>query len=254
MTSIRIRSSNPSAFLTTSFYLVGLWPSEKSSIFYTIFGYVFQSIFFFFYTSFKCLYFFTTTEMQEIVFCAFVSLTEVALFVKNLNMHFRSHVFQNHLKRIEAFEMENDTEAKLLDGRLKILRKMLFAYIGLVMVTGAFSYSVPFFTDDTSLPYLAWYPVNWQNNSRTYWMVYAYQIIGMVIQSHTLVCMEMYTVYIFVVLSTQYDILSERLKKIGNVKNNGDDCIDIQNNNKNIKQNTTACLISCIRNHREITR
>lgn len=246
------RASNPSAFLTTSFYFVGLWPSESPSIFYTIFGYAFQSVFFLFYTSFKCLYFFTTTNMQEIVFCAFVSLTEVALFVKILNMHFRTRVFQNHLKHIEAFSMENDDEVELLDGRLRILRKMLFAYIALVMVTGAFSYSVPFFSDETTLPYLAWYPVNWQTNNGIYWMVYAYQVTGMVIQSHILVCMEMYTVYIFVVLSTQFDIVSERLKKIG-YGGAQSGSIQTKGDLKYIDKNSRGSLINCIRNHRDIS-
>lgn len=187
--------------------------------------------------------------MAEIVFCSFVSLTEVALFVKVLNMRYRTHVFQQHLNDLHNFKLENGAEMALIHGRLRILTKMLFAYIGLVMVTGAMSYSVPFFVDETILPYLAWYPIDWYHNSKIYWFLYAYQVAGMIIQSHTLVCMEMYMVYIFVLLSTQLDIINERLRANG--WQNVDDNLNT-NDLIRIKTATSTALVKCISAHRTV--
>lgn len=252
-----LSGTNPSLFIRLSFYWVGLWPSERPSLLYRCFANAFLAIFFLFYTSFKVIYAFTTTKMEEIVFCSFVSLTEVALCVKLLNMRYRMAIFQQHLNEMHAFKLESQEEVKLIDGRCRILTKMLFAYIGLVMVTGVFSYLVPFFLDEPTLPYLAWYPLDWYHSRPIYWTVYAYQVTGMIIQSHTLVCMEMYMVYLFVILSTQFDILSMRLKKIGW---NG-----LDDKAANIEQMSTAAeiiqhrrranagFIDCIKAHRTIS-
>lgn len=186
--------------------------------------------------------------MEEIVFCSFVSLTEVALFVKVLNMRYRTNIFQQHLNDLHNFKLETDEEMALIRERLSVLSKMLFAYIGLVMVTGAMSYSVPFFVDETVLPYLAWYPVDWYHNPEIYWFLYAYQVTGMVIQSHILVCMEMYTVYIFVLLSTQLDIINGRLRATGWQQRADDDLNKREMTRKGDK--TAAALVQCIRAHK----
>lgn len=244
-----LSETNPSRFIRQSYYWAGLWPSASPSLVYLVFGYVFQSVFFFCYTSFKCIYAFTTRNMEEIVLCSFVSLTEVALCVKVLNMHFRMRVIQQHLHEIHSFQLETTEEATLVDGRCRTLTKMLFAYIGLVMVTGFFSYSVPFFLDEPTLPYLGWYPLDWYHNRSLYWLVYSYQVAGMIIQSHILVCMEMYTVYMFVMLSSQFDILCMRLKKIGWNNTGAEDTKagHISNATANAK------LIDCIAAHRTIS-
>lgn len=252
MESRKMRSLNeinPSRFIIASLFWVFLWPSENSSMLYRICGYVFQGMFFLFYTFFKCVYAFTTTSMEEIVLCSFVSLTEVALFVKVLNMRYRMQLFQTHLRELHNFVLESEEELALILGRCRILTKMLFAYIGLVMVTGVMSYSVPFFLEAPTLPYLGWYPFDWYHNRQIYWLIYAYQVTGMIIQSHTLVCMEMYMVYLFVILSTQFDILSLRLKNVGwNELCRDSEQMDVSDSEKRAKTK----LINCVRAHRTI--
>lgn len=244
---------SPSRYLTNFFYLVGLWPSENSTIFYTIYNILFQSIFGLIYTTFKCIYFFKTDNMQDRVFCAFVSLAEIGLFVKIVNLALRNETVQANLNKIHDFKLESIDEKNFFMSRMKIFRIMLIAYISLTSLTGVFSYLVPFFADEPILPYLAWYPLDWYHNKTHYWIVYFYQVIGMIIATNMFVFLEMYTVYLFLALSTQIDILNNRLKKIG-WNGDGD---GFENRNDVLisrRKEAIATLVDCIKVHRNIFR
>lgn len=197
------------------FSFVGIWLPETESRLYKFYIFLIQSVFFYSYTFFKCMYIFELKSVGEASILAFVCLTEIALTLKVINFLLKnSFIHENH-RLIKQFVFTSDDECKLFSEKIRIFRNIFVGFWTLTMATGVFSYSIPFFEDEAAFPYLAWYPWDWQHNQRTWWILYVYQVAGMFVQSNVLIGLELYCVYLLIVLSAYLSILNTRLHNIG---------------------------------------
>lgn len=231
-------------------HLIGLWPTHQiksASLFYAVYTILFQIIFTFSYDIFKCINFLFLTDLSIITRAMFICFTEIALVVKIVNFYFRMKTMQNCLNFVRAIKIETECEEKLFTSNLSFLSKIIKWYLITANVTGVFSYLSPLLVSEPILPYPGWYPLDWFNSSLYYWLIYAYQVVGMFFQIQTLVIIESYFIYLMVTVSVQLDILSRRIEKIGNFDNNvheaDDDAITAH------AQNAERTLVECIKVH-----
>lgn len=230
--------------------VVGLWPinSIHFSWFNKVYTLIFQFIFTFAYTSFKCINFIYLTDLDIITRAMFICLTEIALIVKILNFYFRIEMMQDCLASIKQFQLLNKEEVELFNAKLVFLSRIITWYLSVTNITAVFSYMTPWFVAEPILPYPAWYPLDWSHHSLHYWIAYVYQVVGMFFQAHSLVILEVYFIFLMVSISTQFEVLSKRLERIGYY--NGDDCMLL------IEKNAEAenILSECIRIHSVILK
>lgn len=184
----------------------------------------------------------------------FICFTELSLSVKIVNFYCRIGTIQNCLTTVQsAVRIERPCEARLFSEKFSVLSKIITWYLISANMAGVFSYTSPLLVSDSSvLPYPGWYPLDWEHNAVEYWLVYAYQVAGMFFQIQTLVIIEVFFIYLMVAISTQLDIIGQRMERIG-----WND--DIQKNSRTrevgqVDLDAETALIDCIRNHREILR
>lgn len=233
------------------FTLTGLWLPAQPSIIHKIYVLLIQIIFFNGYTAFKCMYVFELKTVGEASILTFVCLTEVALILKLFNFLAKNALVRENQRLIREFRFQNQTELEYFDAKLKTFRIISRAFFILTFATDFFSYIVPFFqNNEPTLPYLSWYPWDWRHNRSTYWKIYAYQIIGMLVQSNTLVAMELYCVYFLMVLGAYLTILCNRLNAIGyDGENSG-----VEAGARKIQDKNNHTLIECIKTHHFLIR
>lgn len=206
-------------FLTNYFRFMGFWPSGNRSIQYKLYTTSMLLVFFIFYTTFKCLYLPLLKSVSEATYLSFVCLTEITLLVKVLwLLHLNDIVRFNH-EFLERFVASTPDEKRICDRNAQLFLRMSISYLALTNITSVLSFLVPLSADTPTLPFLAWYPVDWQHQRHIYWAVYLYQVTGMIIQCNTLVCIEVYVVYLMIVVSTYLEVLAHRLTLIGTVQN-----------------------------------
>lgn len=210
----------PSRFLTRLLKLFGLWPNTTTTLtvhrlLYIVYTCVFQIIFTFLYTGFKCINFIYLTDLDEITRAMFICLTELALIVKIINFYTRIRRMQSCLKTVGHFQLITDDEMASMQDKLSLFMHIVIWYMAVANIAGIFSYISPFFSNEPILPYPGWYPLDWQHNATAYWLVYVYQVVGMFIQTHCLITIEMFPIFLMLMAGTYLDILGKRLRKIG---------------------------------------
>lgn len=231
--------------LTNYFKFIGFWPSGHRSIQYKLYTTSMLLIFFIFYTTFKCLYLPLLKSVSEATYLSFVCLTEITLIVKILWLLYINDIVRLNQKFLERFVATTPNEERICDRNMQLFRKISISYLVLTNATSVLSFLVPLTAHTPTLPFLAWYPVDWQHQRPIYWAVYLYQVIGMIIQCNTLVCIEMYVVYLMIVVSTYLKVLAHRLAHIGVVRNEAVDREVAQSNDREI-------LVAAIRCHKYI--
>lgn len=205
--------------LSSILYWMGLWPSHHTStsswLLYTIYTLVFQATFTFAYVLFKCINFVYMTDLAIITRAMFITLTELSLVIKIVNFYARHRTMQGCLSILEKIELKNTTEDTIASGRISFIQKIFWAFLLTANTTGVFSYLSPVLVDETMLPYPGWYPLDWMHDRRDYWLVYIYQVLGMFFQIQALVVIEVYFIYLMVVVSVQLEVLANRMERIG---------------------------------------
>lgn len=206
-------------FLTNYLELIGIWPSESPSLAYKLYRVTVLLIFFIFYTAFKCLYLMDLKSVREATFFLLVCLEELSLTVKVLGLLYQHDIAWLNQEFVEQFVATEPSEKQICVQNMRLFLRMAITYCVMTNITALLSFLVPLGATQPELPYLAWYPVDWQHDRHIYWLVYMYQVVGMLIQCNTLVCIEMYFVYLMTVVSTYLEVLAYRLERIADVRN-----------------------------------
>lgn len=240
--------------LTHFLHLVGLWPVISSHnddccswlgrLAYAAYAIVFQLIFTIAYDTFKCINFLHMTDLSVITRAMFICLTELSLAVKIVNFWLRMDTMQRFLANIQhGIALRDQREHATVDAAFAVLRRVILWFLVTANTLLVFSYLSPVLVAEPMLPYPGWYPLDWQHNSRDYWCVWLYQVLGMFFQIQALVIIEVYFIYLMVVASTQLDVLGGRIERIG-YGEEADERVD----------EAEHTLIECIRAHTQVLK
>lgn len=199
---------------------LGFWLVPKKSFPSRIYTVAMFLAFFLFYTTFKCSYFPMLKDLRETSFFTFVCLSEIALILKISTFLVRNESVRKNQSYLESFALYTPDEKRICASYMSQFKKIAFVYILLTNSTCILSFVVPLTIKEPTLCYLAWYPVDWQHERSYYWMVYIYQVVGMIFQANTVICLELYTVYMLIVTSAYLRVLDYRFRRIGFARGN----------------------------------
>lgn len=197
----------------------GVWPSEKSSLIYIIFGITYISIAVFIYTVFIIINIFNLQDIHDLIESIHLCFINVALSGKILTITLNNKKVRKMLYSIQQFRLIDDEERALVTKRMASFFKLLTVYyvscnlalLGIdFVVLGA---------KEPQLVWKAWYPLDWQHNSLHYWIVYAYQAVGIQLTCNLNVSLDMFVNFLMCCISTCLEILGNRMKVIGHSRN-----------------------------------
>ncbi|XP_037041513.1 odorant receptor 94b-like [Bradysia coprophila] len=83
----------------------------------------------------------------------------------------------------------------------------------MINVTGVAAYVSALYTIPRQLPFRAWYPIDWRHDERRYWIVYTYQVVGMIMQANLNICIEIFPGYLMYMARVKMEVLSLRLER-----------------------------------------
>lgn len=134
--------------------ICGLWPNyQHHYILYLVYAVIFQLVFTFCYTMFKCVNFYFLTEVNLITKTLFICLSEVALFAKVINFHFYNKELQLMLVDIQEFKLRNRLEIEVYQKSQLLFKKILRFQLIMAEFAIFFSCVSPVFSSDRVLPY-----------------------------------------------------------------------------------------------------
>lgn len=213
-----VGESTLSKVLVFCFFICGLWskfkPNTIVSSLYHILSYIGQFTLSFCYTGFMVVGLLFISDVNQITLSICVTFTCVAYVAKILNFYWHNAGMKMCLNSVRDFVLENEHEEEFLQDRMKPFQKLALFYYILPNVCGITAYLKPLFAVKTELPFLGWYPLDWETNALNYWIIYVYQIAGIFIEINLNVTMELFPSYLMHMLSTQMEILGMRLERI----------------------------------------
>lgn len=217
----------------------------ENIILFNIFGFSYHFIFTFAFISMMCYYGFTDEDFEEKVISLNMTLTEISLFYKVLNMVFKRKDFYQILDEINLFKSQNDKENNYIRTYSKKLKKSFYYYALVTFLCVLLTFCVPLFNKDTYLPYKSWYPFDLKNKLNYFWVLYVYQCIGIFSHASLNVFNDTFIMFIMATIGIQLDILGMRLKEL-NIKSHDNSLLNVMHDyDKIIKLSEKfKCLMS----------
>lgn len=228
------------------FRLFGMWPHENSGYLYYIYGLIFLFIFSFAFSAFMVINLFVLEDISQITDNMYMALTEVALFVKIVNFFIRFKAMQSMFRTVQNFQLESAEEEQLIRERLSFFLNVSIYYYAcansaVVMNTiSALSATV------VKLPFHGWYGLDWRENRNYYWLIFAYQTVGMTITANLNITIELFPMLLMFMASVKMELLGRRMQLIGWCVEN------TKNTMKDSVQNAHLDLINSIETHKDI--
>lgn len=192
---------------------IGLDPSSSSI--YICYSYIFHAIGTFAFVLCLCLSIFFITSIDETTHCLYMSLTCLAFAFKVANYFYYHRQMYTCLSAVRTFELNTEEEILIYNRRNGGLSWIACFYYIIPTVCGASAYFKPFLYDDVQLPFRAWYPFDWQNVAKYYWIAYGYQVFGMFLLILGNVTIDLTPSYLLNMIAIQTEVLGLRLSKLG---------------------------------------
>lgn len=197
------------------FRAFGLWPHKDSGRPYYYYGLIFHFVFSFAYSAFMVINLFLLDDMNQLPDALYMSLTELALFIKTVNFFVRVQSMQRMLHEILSFPLRDDGERRLIRERMIFFLKVSIYYYSCANFAIYSSFYSAVVSDEVKLPFYGWYPLDWRNSRIDYWTCYVYQVIGMWITCNLNITIELFPMFLMFMASVKMEILGRRMQTIG---------------------------------------
>lgn len=263
MTKLKVYTESIFNRFKAIFYASGLIPRKDSTFYYHIYSFIILTVFHFSYALFMILYFFDSTDTENVVEGVFMCVLEImsCIYITNLLIN------RNEIRRIEAilngFELRNESEERLISSNMKFVEKV-FIYFFIFTNIGSVGIIIgSVLTNTVGLIVYAWYPFDWQHNHWLHWTILVYQAVGMQFGCILNLTNQFYPVFFMVIIKSQLEVLGERLENInrefekGNIlKNKNNECSDekFRSEVSSLRNSSKNDLIEFIKIHQEVCR
>ncbi|XP_023165909.2 odorant receptor 23a isoform X2 [Drosophila hydei] len=169
-----------------------------------------------------------------------ISLTSAAASIKFVMYAIRLKKIAEIEQIVAELDRRVDTDEQRsyqagMSRRLQIMSTVYKYIYGCVVVTSSVSF---LFRAERSLPFPAWFPLDWTTSLTAYMFAVLHQILAIVIQVLQNFVDDLFPPMIFLIIVGQCELLVQRLSLIGY-----DQCDQLANERK---------LIGCIRDHKKL--
>jgi len=164
---------------------------------------------------------FVSTNLEQAGQVLYMSITELALIVKILNLWYRRKAawqLMHHLQNEPEYEFRSQDEIRFWQKEQRNF-KWFFCVYGLVALCVVYSGCIGvLFLKEYVLPFAYFVPFQWQND-KGYWYAYGYSVAGMTVTCISDVTLDIIGCYFMFHVSLLYQLLGMRLRSLGNVDN-----------------------------------
>lgn len=174
-----------SSLLLRNLNLFGLWPNTSSKLYlrlYWTYSYSLHFIISVTYATFTSINIIFLDDLNEITDALYPTLTIVAYFSKLLNYYYYKDGFIRCLSMMYDIQKSNSSdENRFAKRKLKYITILTLFFF----VVGQFTIFVacirPLLLEKPVLPLPSWYPCDWKNSRRNFWIVYMHEVIGAIV-------------------------------------------------------------------------
>lgn len=166
--------------LTKILLFGGLWSTKKFKFVYNMYTILLHSVFSYAFV------FFMFAEVKEIdsldkgTTLFYICLTEFCYLAKITTIYFKHQSIKTWMNEYSSkFSNLISDEIEVSNRKAKTIKNIIYIYYGLSLSALVSSSFTPFLTNYTTLPFPAWYPLDWQHKTLDFIIVYLYQFIGM---------------------------------------------------------------------------
>lgn len=187
--------------------LFGLWLPD-STLLYRLYSAILHFIFTFSYTIALVIALFYSPSANDTINSIGMIMTLIALNVKVINIYIHHKMIRRCLTFIEEFKLMDKEEEQR-----KTVRVRMFTIVAAILyLTGNVAGMSVYLAAHRGrvLPYIAWYPFD-----LSFWWLYGYQVVGMLMLSNVNMTMELLPSYMMYMVSIKMEILGVRLRKLG---------------------------------------
>lgn len=249
---MKVGESIISRLIVWVYYLFGQWPNENSSPFYQIYSFVLHFGFVFLYLIFMLINLIFITDVNETTHSLYVTLTELAFFLKVMNFFWFNRGMKDCMATVIAFDLKNQHETETIQKRMHFFNWLTCSYYVIPNLCAIIASMKPLFVEEREIPFRGWYPLDWVNNDRNYVLVYAYQVVGILIEVNLNVTLDVYPNFLMHMISIQMEILGKRLNDLGSSSNN--EVVSSVEPTGDFQTSGYTDLIDCIKTHQKIIR
>lgn len=197
-------------------YIFGLWPEESTHPLYHVYSALLHIIIPLAYTiciSINILKNINDVDRFTETFC--VALAVLSTFFKLINyIYYKRNIIKCYAKLSEIQQNSRSID-KIFTVKLETLTMLTFMfYVGAFCTVIAAIFKTIIATE-FELPIPSWYPLDWKNNRRDYWIVYSHNAIGAFIVGSLNVTMDCYAYYLMGMVAAQFEMLYARIEELG---------------------------------------
>lgn len=208
-------------------YIHGLWPRADSTIAYTIYGYIFQSLTTFGWTIAKCIgTYVVDLDRKEVIL-----LTASSMYCAVVA--YRTIIFMGSYKTIDVcldfiseFQLSK-TEYEFIQPKINFFSKLSTSYTLFIFSGFTSALLNPILSAEKAMPVPIWLPyINWQENERDFIIALVFSVAGLL--SMVVVCafVPIIVWYILYGTSLTIKVLGHRLQCLGYGRKNHNENLD----------------------------
>lgn len=198
-------------------YIFGLWPeSSTTNPLYDIYSFLLHIIISLAYSI--CMFVNILKNINDVdhfteTVCS--TLAVLSTFFKLLNyIYYKRNIIQCY-ENLSAIQQTNRPNDKSFHAKLANLNRLsLIFYCGANCSVFAAIFKTLLATD-LELPIPSWYPLDWKQNRRDYWIVYGHNTIGAFIVGNLNVTMDCYDYYLMGMVTAQFEMLHQQIEELG---------------------------------------
>ncbi|XP_058451272.1 odorant receptor 94a-like [Malaya genurostris] len=196
----------------------GIWTTEDQSLLYRAFFWIYHFFFTFAYIFAMFLSSFFTDNSEELWReVMFMLLTEAAMCTKQFYLirNFAAILRLNRISVSMDYSVKTDHDLKAQTRMLNRCNTVMLVFF-LFSISSVLGNVALLFGDSYKLPYSNWFywvPLG-KNHQTNYYIMFAYQIFGMVCHCALNVVADIHVIYLLSVVSFQLDLLLEDLARL----------------------------------------
>lgn len=197
-------------------FVYGLWPKSTTHRFYRYYSYILHIIISFAYSLFQTInLLMSINDVDRFTESVYSTLTVLAYFFKLMNfMYHRDHIIKC-LTMLTNMERNHRSSEEIFRVKLDSLNKLTIIFFfgaNCTVLAAAFK---SILSEKPVLPIASWYPLDWGNNSRDYWIVFTHDILGAFIVGQVNLGMDSYAYYLMAMVTAQFEMLHVQIKELG---------------------------------------
>lgn len=197
-------------------YVYGLWPKKSAHISYYVYSYCLHIFISFAYSLFQTInLLMSVNDVDRFTESVYSTLTVLAYLFKLINYkYYQNHIIECLTKLMEIQRNSRSNEI-IFRTKLAFLNKLTVAFFFGANCTVIAAALKPILSEKSVLPIASWYPLDWQHNSRDFWIVFTHDILGAFIVGQVNLGMDTYAYYLMAMITAQFEILHVHIEKLG---------------------------------------